>query len=184
MKFSIVAVALFAASLGQAIPIPDDAATGSAYTVTTSDTSAILTSLNTASDISPKLVSSDALASHTELHGTVCPAGLKVAGFARLADYTVYGSDFDGATLATRYATGYFDNFGGPIIARALAKSDALPSPSHVFVQAQTANYFWHKKGTVAQVIGGLSPNRDYATYVEGGCAQFSGTDAYAKCCE
>jgi hypothetical protein len=56
MKFSIVAVALFAASLGQAIPIPDDAATGSAYTVTTSDTSAILTSLDTASDISPKLV--------------------------------------------------------------------------------------------------------------------------------
>ncbi|KAJ9127229.1 hypothetical protein QFC24_001467 [Naganishia onofrii] len=91
---------------------------------------------------------------------------------------------FDGAELAKRYARGLFDNFGGPIIARALAKSDALPGTCQVFVQAQNANYFWHKSGTVAQVIGGLSPNRDYATYVQGGCAQFKGTVAFAKCCE
>jgi hypothetical protein len=151
----------------------------------------------------------EAFAFRKTTKGAPCPAGLKVAGFARLADYTVYGSDvsfrkrfphpstqtdaifshvqFDGTELATRYADGYFDNFGGPIIARALAKSGALPGgkSSHVFVQAQNANYFWHKSGTVAQVLGGLSPNRDYATYVEGGCAQFSGdVVAFDKCCE
>ncbi|KAJ9100551.1 hypothetical protein QFC21_003594 [Naganishia friedmannii] len=179
MKFSIIAVALFAAILGQAAPVPGDAPVA--------ETKDSLTNLEVAKETSPRVVVDPEMASHVALHGSVCSPGLKVAGFARLADYTVYGSDFNGDDLAARYASGYFDNFGGPIIARALAKSDALPSLSEVFVQAQNANYFWHKSGTVAQVIGGLSPNRDYATYVTGGCEQFSGdayAAVYAKCCE
>ncbi|KAJ9100532.1 hypothetical protein QFC21_003575 [Naganishia friedmannii] len=178
MKFSIIAVALIAAILGQAVPVPEDALV---------ETSASLTNIEVAKADSSKVIVDESFASHVELHGSVCAPGLKVAGFARIADYTVYGSDFNGDELAARYASGYFDNYGGPIIARALAKSDALPGLSEVFVQAQNANYFWHKRGTVAQVIGGLSPNRDYATYVTGGCAQFSGdayAAVYAKCCE
>ncbi|KAJ9122384.1 hypothetical protein QFC22_001806 [Naganishia vaughanmartiniae] len=181
MKFSIIAVALFAAILGQAMPITDSSSADSTY-IGTETPAAVVLSNQDAAGASPMYSESADLANHDDLAGSVCPPGLKVAGFARLADYTVYGSDFDGAALASRYANGFFDNFGGPIIARALAKSDALPGKSEVFVQAQNANYFWHKSGTVAQVIGGLSPNRDYATYVAGGCSQFTG-DVLAKCC-
>jgi hypothetical protein len=56
MKFSIIAVALFAVILGNASPLPLDETEGSAYTVTTSDTTAIITDINVADDKTAKLV--------------------------------------------------------------------------------------------------------------------------------
>jgi hypothetical protein len=37
---------------------------------------------------------------------------LKVYGYARIADYTVYGHDFSGDDLANLYKEGKFDNYG------------------------------------------------------------------------
>ncbi|KAJ9122387.1 hypothetical protein QFC22_001809 [Naganishia vaughanmartiniae] len=172
MKFSIVAVALFAAILGKASPVPQDAA-------------AILTNVAVADAVTPKLVTSDAFANHDTLSGNSCSPGLKVSGYSRLADYTVRGHDFSGASLAALYNQGKFDNFGGPIIAGALAQAGYLPSTSRVFVQSQNANYFYHKQGSVAEVIKDLSPDTGYATYVQGSCSQFSNNAVlFAHCCQ
>jgi hypothetical protein len=100
MKFSIIAVALCVAIFGQASPIPDE-------------TAAILTNKDVADAATSKLVvslSSDAsldheanmgalqqvsddFANHDKLAGNACKPGLKVSGFARIADYTVRGND-------------------------------------------------------------------------------------------
>jgi hypothetical protein len=56
MKFSIVAIALFAAILSKASPLPLDETEGSTYTATTSDTEAIITDIKVADDLTPKLV--------------------------------------------------------------------------------------------------------------------------------
>ncbi|KAJ9100535.1 hypothetical protein QFC21_003578 [Naganishia friedmannii] len=172
MKFSIIAVALCAAILGQATPVP-------------ADTAAILTNEDVADAATPKLVTTDAYADHTALSGNACAPGLKVFGFARLADYTVRGHDFSGASLAASYNEGKFDNFGGPILAAALIRAGSLPGDSHAFVQSQNANYFYHKQGPVSYIIKDLAPDTGYATYIEGGCSQFSSNAAvFAKCCQ
>jgi hypothetical protein len=54
MKFSIIAIALFAAVLGQAAPVPDDepvaAPAGSVYTASVTETKDILTNKDAAAD--------------------------------------------------------------------------------------------------------------------------------------
>lgn len=79
-----------------------------------------------------------------------------------------------------------FDNYGGPIIAGALARAPgSLPGQSNAFVQSQNANYFWHKSGDVNTIVNSLQPNSGYATYVAGSCTQFAeGSDLFAKCCQ
>lgn len=92
---------------------------------------------------------------------------------------------FNGDDIAGKYNEGKFDNFGGPIVAGAFARSNSLPGFSQVFVQSQNANYFWHKNGFVSTVLPGLSPNTGYATYVLGDCSQFAKDDTlFAKCCQ
>ncbi|KAJ9108275.1 hypothetical protein QFC19_002523 [Naganishia cerealis] len=187
MKLSIVAVTLFAAILGKANPIPDLGITTPATTEVAPDAGRVETSdslTNVAASDSPALVESSVFADHSQRTGTACPAGLKVFGFARLADYTVRGNDFSGEVLANLYKTGKFDNYGGPIIAGAIAQSGYLPSTSRVFVQAQYANYYYHKQGSVSNVLKGLTPDTGYATYVQGECSQFSDPTVYAHCCQ
>ncbi|KAJ9108283.1 hypothetical protein QFC19_002531 [Naganishia cerealis] len=195
MKFSIIAVALVAALLGKASPIPDvDGSTGVEITAPATQDVAdnaarpaaaeAVSNMELAQAVSPMLVVDAAMSDHQERQGQVCAAGLKVYGYARIADYTIYGHDFNGGDLAAKYNEGKFDNYGGPIIAGALSRSSSLPGISQAFVQSQNANYFWHKSGSVRDVIGGLSPNSGYATYVLGDCWQFQKNPAvFAKCC-
>lgn len=92
---------------------------------------------------------------------------------------------FSGDALAVKYKEGKFDNYGGPIIAGALARSESLPGISQAFVQAQNANYFYHKNGDVSTIIAGLTPDPKYATYVLGSCNQFAkNADVFAHCCQ
>lgn len=92
---------------------------------------------------------------------------------------------FSGGALAAKYKEGKFDNYGGPIIAGALARSESLPGISQAFVQAQNANYFYHKNGDVSTIIAGLTPDAKYATYVLGSCNQFANNaDVFAHCCQ
>ena len=115
MKFSIIAVALLAAIV-KASPIPDtEVAKDEVRPV---ENSATLS--NPAASNSDMLVVScaakffglvrvlkyfstscpqytDELTDHVERQGKACAAGLKVSGFARIADYTVYGHDVGSA---------------------------------------------------------------------------------------
>jgi hypothetical protein len=88
--------------------------------------------------------------------------------------------------LTNLYKEGKFDNYGGPIIAGALARAPgALPGTPNAFVQSQNANYFWHKTGDVSSIISSLIPDARFATYIAGTCDQFAdGSDLYAHCCQ
>lgn len=131
--------------------------------------------------------------------------GLRAFRFARIADYTVLGHDvcvrvaggrtlsnlvsfspqFSAHDLATQYADGKFDNYGGVAVGAAFIRAGLLPGPSEAFVQSQNANYFYHKQGDKAAIIAGLTPDTRYATYIMGGCDQFAGNaDVFAHCCQ
>ncbi|GHJ87191.1 hypothetical protein NliqN6_3593 [Naganishia liquefaciens] len=180
MKFSIIAVALLAAIV-KASPIPDtEVAKDEVRPV---ENSATLS--NPAASNSDMLVYTDELTDHVERQGKACAAGLKVSGFARIADYTVYGHDFSGDDLANLYNEGKFDNYGGPIVGGAFIRAGILPGHSEAFVQAQNANYYWHKAGSASDIIPALAPNSGYATYIMGDCSMFqSGSDIHDHCCQ
>jgi hypothetical protein len=92
---------------------------------------------------------------------------------------------FSDSEYASVRAQGKYDNFGGPVLAGALIRSNSLPGQSEAFVQSKNANYFFHKKGSAGSVVSGLSPNSGYDTYVQGTCAQFASNAAvYSKCCQ
>jgi hypothetical protein len=135
MKFSIIAVALFAAILGQASPVPVDGSTGVDITApatqeVASDTvrSESASTLSSQEEsVSPLLVvslrlfvfdtcchllistafnqSTSVLTDHSERGGGACAAGLKVYGFARITDYTVQGHDVSIRGSSGRYRT-------------------------------------------------------------------------------
>ena len=90
---------------------------------------------------------------------------------------------FSQGDIAAVKASGKYDNYGGPRVASAFSRSNSLPGPSPVFVQAKNANYFYHKTGSTAEILADLVPDSRYATYVQGDCSQFASNPTLAAAC-